>query len=440
MNDLWTQEAEPGFPYWWREGQAGDTPDDRLPDRTDLLVIGAGYTGLSAAISAHDTGASVAVVDAGVPGHGASTRNGGMFGAHPRLGWEDLARSFGKNAADALFAEANPAAAFVRNLMNREEIACDYQQTGRIQLAWTERHFQSQRQLAAHVAAKSDVRVNVVERADLPDEIATDRYFGAITFPEHGAIHPRKFHEGLLGAVRSRNIPVVANNAVTALEQENQRWCATTRKGVITADKVVLATNGYTPGTFRWHQQRVFPLPSYLIATERLPSDQIRALAPAARMMVETRARHSYFRISPDGTRILFGGRASMRDIPLPRAARRLRATMLEVWPQLAGVKLSHVWTGYTGFSFNQMPNVGGQDGLFHAMGFSGSGTVMAPYLGAKAALMALGAKGAETAYSLTTLRRSWMHRFSQPYFLQPADIWYRQWVDRYEAHKRYIE
>lgn len=127
-----------------------------------------------------------------------------------------------------------------------------------------------------------------------------------------------------------------------------------------------------------------------------------------------------------------------MRPLPLPTAARRLRATMLEVWPELSDVKLSHVWTGNTGFSFSQMPNVGGQDGLFHAMAYSGSGTVMAPYLGAKAALMALGADGAETAYRQTPLRRSWMHRFSRPYFLWPADFWYRQWVDRLESRKGY--
>ena len=91
---------------YWAEGLAPAEFDDRLPEKVDLLVVGGGYTGLSAAMEAHDAGARVAVIDAGIPGEGASTRNGGMVGAHPRLGWETLARLFGTETADDVFAEA----------------------------------------------------------------------------------------------------------------------------------------------------------------------------------------------------------------------------------------------------------------------------------------------------------------------------------------------
>ena len=151
-------------------------------------------------------------------------------------------------------------------------------------------------------------------------------------------------------------------------------------------------------------------------------------------MMVETRARHSYFRVSPDDTRILFGGRASMVNIDMAEAARRQHATMCEVWPALHDVKLTHVWTGNTGFSFSHMPTVGAHDGIHYAMGYSGSGTVMAPYLGAKAACRALGLPEGETAYTRTRLRTRWFHRGGQPHFLRPADLWYRNWVDRRET------
>jgi len=114
--------------------------------------------------------------------------------------------------------------------------------------------------------------------------------------------------------------------------------------------------------------------------------------------MVETRARHSYFRASPDGKRILFGGRASMRDLPLDVAAKRMHATMCEVWPELSQTRLSHVWKGFTGYTFNHMPHVGAHDGVHYALGFSGSGTVMATYLGRKAGLQATGDKAGKTA------------------------------------------
>lgn len=429
----WTGEAVPGHPYWW-DGLEDLAPEPGLPDRCDLLVVGAGYAGLSAALAAHGCGAKVIVVDAGQPGRGASSRNGGMFGAHPRLSWEKLATRFGADVADGIFAEANPALSWVKGLIEEEGIACDFQQTGRIQLAWSRAHFEGQKKLAERVRAKSDVRIEVVERGGLSQEIATERYFGGIVFPEHGALHPAKFHQGLLKAVLARGIPVVGNAEVTALDRDGTGFVARTGKGAVRADRVVLCTNGYTTPAFRWHVQRVFPLPSYLIATEALPANLLGHLAPGRRMMVETRARHSYFRLSPDGTRLLFGGRASMVGLDLEVAARRLKQTMCEIWPELEEVRLSHVWTGNTGYSFEHMPNVGEDRGLHHAMGFSGSGTVMAPYLGAKAAWQAMGDPRGETAYSRTALTRHWLHPFRRPHFLQAADRWYRGWVDPWET------
>jgi glycine/D-amino acid oxidase-like deaminating enzyme len=430
----WTGEAAPGHPYWWEYRPARPELTEDLVVKTDVLVVGAGYTGLSAAIAAHDAGAEVVVVDAGQPGEGASTRNGGMFGAHPRLGWAALAKAFGEDTADALFAEATPALSFAKSLIANEGIDCDLTTTGRVQLAWTRAHFSTQKQLARDIASKSDVSVEVLERASLGSEITTAKYFGGVVFPEHCAIHPRKFHDGLLAAVLRRGVPVVPNCAVLGSTRHAPGFSVTTGKGTLSCNKVILGTNGYTTAAFRWHQRRVFPLPSYLIATEKLPTDLLEHIAPGRRMMVETRARHSYFRISPDGKRILFGGRASMRDIPLIKAAERLRMTMCEVWPELSDVRLSHVWSGNTGYSFSHVPTVGENDGVHYAMGYSGSGTVMAPYLGAKAAWQALGDPRGVTAYSQTPLRSSWLHPFGSPHFLKAADLWYRFGVDPRET------
>jgi glycine/D-amino acid oxidase-like deaminating enzyme len=425
--------AQLGHPYWW-DGIEWPDLDKSLPDRVDLLAIGAGYTGLSAAIAAHDAGAKVAVIDAGQPGQGASTRNGGMVGAHPRLSWEKLSGAFGSEAADALFAEAVPALNWMRSLIEHEGIECDLQQTGRLQLAYTPSHFMSQKKLAAHISEKSNAQSEVVAKSDLGAEIATDLYYGGILFPEHGALHPAKYHKGLLDAALRRSIPVVSYCPAIRFEREKTGHRIVTLKGPIRTDKVVLATNGYTGWPFKWFASRVFPVPSFLIATEPLSLNLISELAPGRRMMVETRARHSYFRVSPDGTRILFGGRASMVNINLAKAARRQRETMCEIWPSLRDVRLTHVWTGNTGFSFSHMPTVGEHDGFHYAMGYSGSGTVVAPYLGAKAAFRALGLPEGETAYARTKLRARWFYRGGRPHFLRPADLWYRNWIDRRET------
>ncbi|WP_297774595.1 FAD-binding oxidoreductase [uncultured Roseovarius sp.] len=432
MRVEWATEAELGTPYWW-DALAQPAPGEDLPDTCDVLVVGAGYAGLSAALAAHESGARVVVVDAAEPGHGASTRNGGMFGAHPRLGWGALSKRFGAEAADALFAEARPALDWAKDLIAREQIECDLQETGRIQLAYTPAHFANQKTLAQTIVTKSDVAARIVERADLGREIATRKYHGGLLFPEHCAIHPAKFHQGLLRAVRARGVPVVAHAAVTGRAADGAGYRVQTAKGMIRAAKVVLTTNGYTRRPFRWHVARVFPLPSYIIATEELPRNLIGQIAPGRRMMVETRARHSYFRISPDGKRVLFGGRASMAEIGPERSGEHLYRTMVGIWPESEGVRLSHSWRGFTGYTFSHMPHVGHEDGVHYAMGFSGSGTVMAPWLGAKAAYQAVGDARGATAYSATSLGRSWLHPGETPHFLRAANLWYRQVVDRIE-------
>jgi len=425
----WTGEAEAGHPYWW-DGAIWPDLSGALPDRADLLIIGAGYTGLSAAIAAHDAGAKVVVVDTGQPGQGASTRNGGMVGAHPRVSWDKLRASYGKDVADGVWAEAGPSLEFAKDLIARERINCDYEERGRLQLAWTKSHFETQKATAEAVREKSRVGCEVVEKPDLSAHIGTDHYHGGIFFPEHGALHPRKYHNGLLAAVLNRGVPVIGEAEVIGIEKRSGGNGVETAKGSLSADKILLATNGYTGHAFPWHARRVFALPSFLIATEPLSPNLIGELAPGRRMMVETRARHSYFRVSPDGTRILFGGRAAMVNVDLNTAAKRLYQTMTEIWPALEDTRLSHVWTGNTGYSFTHMPQVGATDGLYYAMGFSGSGTVLAPYLGAKAAWQALGDERGETAYSKTALRPSWLMPGTKPQFLNLADLWYRFRVD----------
>lgn len=345
-----------------------------------------------------------------------------------------MAAAFGADVADDLLAEAAPALDWAKTFIEHEKIQCDFEVTGRVQLAYTRSQFDGQKRLADKVREKSRVEVELVERSDLGREIDTGLYHGGLLFPQHGALHPAKYHRGMLEAVRRRGVPVVSHARVEAMTREGTRLVAQTAKGPIRSEKVVLATNGYTTRPFQWHLRRVFPLPSFIIATEELPENLIGHLAPGRRMMVETRARHSYFRISPDGKRVLFGGRAAMRDVPLHIAAQRQRQTMVEVWPELAEAKLSHVWSGYTGFSFAQMPHVGQHDSVCFAMGFSGSGTVMAPYLGAKAGWLAVGDARAETAYARTRLPRHVLHPFDRPHFLKAADLVFRHWVDRAEA------
>ena len=175
--------AEPGLPYWWDARRASPKLPTLPPPRAQLLIIGAGYTGLSAAIAAHDEGASVVVVDAERPGDGASTRNGGMFGAHPRLPVKALTDRFGSETAQGATREALAAFDFTRELIETEEIDCDLETSGRLALAWTKEHHEGQKKLVADVTALGGGRMELLSRADLAEEIKTNRYAGGIRYP-----------------------------------------------------------------------------------------------------------------------------------------------------------------------------------------------------------------------------------------------------------------
>ena len=421
-------------PYWWKSLKKTSAKKHQIPEDLDVLVIGAGYTGLAAAMTAHDLGARAAVCDTKVPGKGASTRNGGMFGAHPRLTWQALSRKYGIDVADEIFNEASEAQNFVERLINKEKINCDLERSGRIQLAWTQSHFESQKHLASFIASKTNIEVSIISRPQLYKEIKTNRYFGGLLFKNHCGIDPAKLHSGLVNSLNLRGVPIFENTPILSVRRENGGFRVRSKWQSLFVKKVIMATNGYTKDNFHWFQRRVFPLPSFLIATENIPGDLIKELCPGRRMMVETRAQYNYFRVSPDGKKIIFGGRAAMKPIDLCTAANRLKLSLNDIWPELQRYCVTHVWSGNTGYSFNQLPHVGQTEGIFYAMGFSGSGTVLAPYLGAKAAYLALDDPRACTPYQKTRLRTSLLHFTSKPYFLSVADFWYKNVVDRWES------
>ncbi len=428
--------AEFGTPYWWEDGQPLPDLPSVPPTSTEMLVVGAGYTGLSAAITTNRAGVKVTVIDGGIPGQGASSRNGGMCGAHTRISVDAMTASFGADAAKALIQEAPAAYAFTRDFIKAENIACDFQQTGRIVLSSTAAAQAEMIRLARQMKEISAYDLAVIPKPDLASHIRSEVYAGGVYYADHGALQPRKFHDGLMAIALAEGVNVVQNCHLIGLSGREGAHEVTTSTGPIKAEKLILATNGYTRRPLSWLARRVFPLPSFIIATEPLPDAVVSSLAPGRRMMVETRARHSYYRVSPDGSRIIFGGRAGMVPYGPHYAAKRLRATMIGIWPDLRDVKITHSWRGYTGFTFEQMPHVGSHMGAHFAVGYSGSGVALAPYLGMKVAYRALGDKRGDTAYAQTFPTTRPYHFGDYPWFLTAGELWYRQVVDRWEDYQ----
>jgi glycine/D-amino acid oxidase-like deaminating enzyme len=186
---------------------------------------------------------------------------------------------------------------------------------------------------------------------------------------------------------------------VTGLRREAQGFAIETTRGRMQATQIVVTTNGYTGRTTPALARRVVAIPSFLIATEQLGRDRVKQLIPNARMIVETRDKHLYYRPSPEGDRIVIGGRAALHPIALDRAAEWLMKELRGIFPSLGHMAVSHVWTGNVAMTRSDLPGIGQRDGLWYALGCNGSGVALMPYLGHKVALKLLGQPQGRTAF-----------------------------------------
>jgi len=414
-------------PYWWDDaGRPTAPPEVALQKEVDVLVIGAGLTGLSAARALAQKGRSVVVLDAMAPGEGASSRNGGMIGGGHRLSIDQLTAQFGADTARDLMFEAHCASRdHALQVMRDEDIDCDYAETGRFRGLWTKSEYDGAARGIERLKALIPVEAHMVPASDQRAEAGTDLYAGGTVYPLHGGLNPAKWVSGLLKAAQRAGAIVQGHTPVTALERDGAIHVAHTPRGTVRARDILLATNGYTGPAFQPARRRIVPIPSFIAASEPLSPNQMAVLFPKNRMIAESRERHCYYRPAPDGTRLVFGGRAAMFEAPDALVAREMKRLIREVFPDLSNVRLTHLWRGKTGFTFSYLPHVGQIDGIWHAMGYSGSGNAMAPWLGHKAGLLIAGDPEGRTAFQHTPFpTRSW-HR-GTPWFLPFADVLFR--------------
>ncbi len=415
-------------PYWWDAAGEPDAPESpiTLPAKADVVVIGAGLTGLSAARTLARAGRDVLVVESGAPGSGASSRNGGQVGGGHRLPPASLDAQYGKDTATRLLREAHiDSIDFFTSLIDDESIDCDWQPVGRFRGCNNRREYEQNARALEQLNRRIGTHAYPVKSSEQQSEIATDLYHGGTVFPTHGAINPAKFTYGLWRAARDAGAAFACHTSVLGVSTNARASIVKTTRGDVIAGAVLAATNGYSTTALPTIARRIVPVPSFIVATETLGRNRVRALMPSGRVYVESRARHCYFRPSPDGERLVFGGRAALCDVPDRFATSQLRSLMLDVFPELSGAALTHSWRGHTGFSFAQIPHVGTVDGVEVAMGYSGNGNTMAPYLGHKAALRILGDADAETAFSQTAFETRFWHR-GKRWFLPAADMRFR--------------
>lgn len=393
-------EAAPSHrPYWWDAAPREDSAPSSLPAKTDAVIIGSGFTGLSAALTLLDKGRSVVVLDKGVPGFGASTRNGGQVGSgNQKFRVRQLVAIHGEEKAAALLREGTRMLDYIETLIAEENIACHFQRCGRFRGAMRPAHYEAMARDLEDLLRVAGVESFMVPRSEQHAEIRTDRFHGGSVLPRDASLHPGLYHAGLLARVLARGGRVVGLSGAKAIDRDGTDYRVTTETGPIGCTDVLVATNGYTDRLLGSLRRRIVGIRSGLIATEPLPPGLIDQLMPARRVYGNTNRVFYYFRAAPDQDRLVWGGRAG-RFGGL-KAYAHLANDLLAVFPDLGHVGVSHVWDGSIGYTYDALPHLGrDREGIYFAAGYCGTGVSRATYFGHKIGLQMTGDPDGRTAF-----------------------------------------
>lgn len=413
---------------YWLETAPPFTGASPLPveGRADIVVVGGGFTGLSAARTLARKGVDAVVLEAGRVAAEASGRNGGHCNNGLAHDYGSIKARFGLERAQEMYRAFDSGVDLVERIVSEEGIDCDFVRSGKLKLAAKPEHFDKMRQAQDLLARDVDPETAVLEPSDLRHEVGTARYAGGLLYRRSAMMHMGRFGAGLATAAARAGARIHEHSAVTAIAREAGGFRVTTAGGEIRAAEVLLATGASQNGPFGWLRRRIVPVGSFIIVTEPLGENRARAIMPGRRTCTTSQNIGNYFRLTPDN-RLIFGGRARFAmsnptsDL---KAGEILIRGLAEIFPQLGPCRIEYCWGGLVDMTQDRLPRAGTQDGMHFALGYSGHGVQMSTYMGD---LMARRMTGEDVANPWRDL--PWPavpFHFGKPWFLPFVGLYYR--------------
>ena len=371
--------------YWLDTAPAGVYASEGPAQGSfDVAVIGGGFTGLSAALAFGRRGASVAVLDAGRMGGGASGRNGGQCNTGVAQDYAALRQQLGVERAQGCYRAYAAAVDTVERLIREERIECDYLASGKLKLASKPRHLEHLQRTAELIHREVDPDVEIIGRDRICSEVDSDSFFGGLLQKRGGQMHMGKFAVGLANAAARHGAQLFEHAAVTSIEKDGTGYCGRLERATLRAKQVLTAPGPSRHGPFSWYRRRLAPVGSFIVVTEPLPEAALARLFPKRRSYTTSRLMHNYFRVTSD-SRLLFGGRARFTASEQPsdeKSGRILRANLTQLFPSLAGARIDYCWGGLVDITADRLPRAGQHGGIWFSMGYSGHGTQMSTHMG----------------------------------------------------------
>ena len=385
-NSLWASTAEPSreFPVLSGTHQA------------DVVIIGAGYTGLSAAHHIAKSGLTPIVLEANRPGWGASGRNGGVVTAKFRPSFREIDATHGRAMARRMYEIAHESVDIVEELVSEFGIAsARLARTGQVKAAHNHTTLRAATDEANWMKREmGDAEVRVLDARQVRDETGSEAFVGGVLNPGSGGIHPLNYARGLAEGLARRGAAIFQDTPVLKLRREPGKIVAETPQGVVRARQAIIATNSYSDLTdaARHMQRTLVPFRSAIIATDTLPRNLAGRLMPTGRTYTETKRMMRWFRMVDN--RVVFGGRGAFGKQDSESAFDALRKAMAGIFPELSEVPLAFKWSGLVGMTLDSMPHVGRlDDQTLFSMGYNGAGVAMSSLMGRYLAAFVRGEK-----------------------------------------------
>ncbi|MFT5398624.1 MAG: gamma-glutamylputrescine oxidase [Planctomycetota bacterium] len=346
--------------------------------RADVCIVGAGYTGLSAALHLAQRGFKVVVLEARKPGWGASGRNGGQLCSGQRKDQMALSKMVGDDDARTLWELAEDAKQLARTLIAEHDIDCDLK-PGIAHPDHKPEYARDSRGYVDFLHEKYDYsQIEYIERDEMATLVGSQSYYGGSVDMGAGHLHPLNYALGLAAAAQKAGTVIYQSTTVESYAEGKPNRVLTNR-GVVEADSIVLACNGYLGKLEKRLSGKIMPINNFIVATEVLSEQQLAEINPRDLAISDSRFVVNYYRLSAD-KRLLFGGGENYGQNFPSDIAEFVRKPMSQVYPQLKDIKIDYAWGGTLAVTLNRMPHFGrlGLNNTYFAQGYSGMGVAMA--------------------------------------------------------------
>jgi glycine/D-amino acid oxidase-like deaminating enzyme len=420
-------EPFPLSPSLWAATAAAAPPTEPLAGaaRADVLVIGGGYAGLSAALHLAENGTDVVVLEGREIGFGGSGRNGGQVIPGLKYDPDELLERYGPEKGEQLIEFVGGTADMVFDLIERHGMDVPRRRAGWIQGAHTPQALDIAHRRAAQWARRG-VDARALDRGQIAALLGTDKYLGGWLDGRAGTIQPLSYVRGLARAAMNAGARVHTASPVVGLRRDGGKWIATTASGsTASADRVLMCTNAYGADLWPGLKPTIIDANTFQVATQPLPEDVRASILPQGQVCSDTRNLLLYFRLDHQG-RLLMGGRGPFREPKGPGDWKHLERVMLKMFPQVAGIPFEYRWCGRVAITRDYLPHLHEPEpGLLIDIGCQGRGVGLQTSMGKAMAEYARSGNRAVLPVPLTPIKPFPLYGLRRIY-VNAVVTWYR--------------